>query len=150
MSMTQAGKHVCIHVYMYACSCMVWCMLAYMSTWLLACNACTCLFPCMCAFVRMRRTISAPAKSYQSPVHATAHSDQDLYCSHKIYGSFCNLSRVTSKMYHRIHVLRRFRTICASAVNILALYCCGKISSLANISHKMSSLIISEKNNNIF
>ena len=74
----QAGTHTHPHVYMH--------VLMYASV--------------MHVFTRFRicmyvRTSCAPAKTYQSPVRARAHSDKDLYCSQKLYGSFCDLSRVT-------------------------------------------------------
>ena len=53
------------------------------------------LYTYMRAFSSMPRTSCAPPKSYQSPVRPSAHPNQDLYCSHKIYVSFCNLSRLT-------------------------------------------------------
>ena len=52
------------------------------------------LYTYMRAFSSMPRTSCAPPKSY-SPVRPSAHPNQDLYCSHKIYVSFCNLSRLT-------------------------------------------------------
>ena len=103
-----AGKHArthgCLHAYTLSC------MQACVNTRLLACNACICLFS-------LPKTSCTSAKSYQSPVRASSH----LYCSHMIYRSFCNLTRVTRKWYHRICGLRRFRTVCAYALHGLAL-----------------------------
>ena len=53
------------------------------------------LYTYMRAYSSMPRTSCAPPKSFQSPMSPSAHPNQDLYCSHKIYVSFSNLSRLT-------------------------------------------------------
>ena len=111
---THARTHTRTHVYMRMHAFFVYASVMH-------------VFACSYMYVR---TSCAPANIYQSPVHARAHSDQDLYRSQKIYGSFCNLSHVTCHMKRvpshmrttKVQNSLRVRSLCSGFIALWSIF----------------------------